>query len=508
MNYLKFSDLGENIKLEHTMYGEGVITNVSRHIVTIRFEDGVIRRFPIANVLNNRYFNVLSDEAFDNVKIERITIKKLFDELNNDFVIDNTNNISVLTAPNGCGKTTTFKLLMFALAPSIENFKDAMSVPFEEFSCFINNGKKIVIKKKKERINSFNNRNLDLSSAPLLSNYSDLTYELFNDNQRIESISFEESARNSTMHNSFYEMDDEYRRDMQDIGMNREISSFITKIYTILEKNKCRAYIDFIEANRIQKDTKSIREEINRGIRHARDDFYEKLDYLSEANDEIISYVRKCLADYNRKLVEAKTKLPEKYISAQDDIDENDYNAFKTRWDDYHNELKKYYEIGLLDSTDTVIKSSELKTAFAKKSSFLTTYLDVFEPTIEPLQKAYSKMKLLADIFNKRNKITKKTIKFNQSGICIISHEKPIDINNLSSGEKNDLIMFYRLIFKTVKNGIVLIDEPEISLHIEWQEEYLDHLMDICRMNNLQAIVATHSPSIINGHLELFIDKR
>ena len=112
------------------------------------------------------------------------------------------------------------------------------------------------------------------------------------------------------------------------------------------------------------------------------------------------------------------------------------------------------------------------------------------------------------DIFNKRNEITNKKIRFTQSGIEVYSGDKKIDIEWLSSGEKNDFVMFYRLIFNTAKNGIILIDEPEISLHIEWQEEYLDRLIDICKMNGVQALVATHSPNIVNGHLDLFIVKR
>lgn len=82
-----------------------------------------------------------------------------------------------------------------------------------------------------------------------------------------------------------------------------------------------------------------------------------------------------------------------------------------------------------------------------------------------------------------------------------------IDLDCLSSGEKNDFVMFYQLIFNTQEFGIVLIDEPEISLHIEWQEEYLDFLQKICSMNSLQAIVATHSPNIINGHFDLYVKK-
>ena len=67
--------------------------------------------------------------------------------------------------------------------------------------------------------------------------------------------------------------------------------------------------------------------------------------------------------------------------------------------------------------------------------------------------------------------------------------------------------MFYNLVFNVQNNGLVLIDEPEISLHVEWQETYLDKLLAICKMNGLQAIVATHSPNIISSHYDLLVDK-
>jgi len=48
-----------------------------------------------------------------------------------------------------------------------------------------------------------------------------------------------------------------------------------------------------------------------------------------------------------------------------------------------------------------------------------------------------------------------------------------------------------------------LIDEPEISLHITWQKEFLDDLLKIIKMQNFQVLIATHSPSIINGRWDL-----
>ena len=46
----------------------------------------------------------------------------------------------------------------------------------------------------------------------------------------------------------------------------------------------------------------------------------------------------------------------------------------------------------------------------------------------------------------------------------------------------------------------VLIDEPEISLHIEWQQGFIDDLFRILELKNLNFIIATHSPYIVDAH--------
>ena len=93
-------------------------------------------------------------------------------------------------------------------------------------------------------------------------------------------------------------------------------------------------------------------------------------------------------------------------------------------------------------------------------------------------------------------------------GFQIFQKAKEIPFDCLSSGEKNDLVVFYNLIFQPMKIHNYLIDEPEISLHIQWQKEYVDYILKIAKMNNIQVIIATHSPSIINGHFDLYADKK
>lgn len=81
-----------------------------------------------------------------------------------------------------------------------------------------------------------------------------------------------------------------------------------------------------------------------------------------------------------------------------------------------------------------------------------------------------------------------------------------IPLEKLSSGEQETLVLYYQLIFETAPGTMLLIDEPEISLHIAWQRHFIDELKEIVRLNGLRAVVATHSTSIIGRHRDIQVD--
>ena len=68
----------------------------------------------------------------------------------------------------------------------------------------------------------------------------------------------------------------------------------------------------------------------------------------------------------------------------------------------------------------------------------------------------------------------------------------------LDSGEKQIIIMIAHLIFEEDQkpSGVFIIDEPELSLHIAWQEIFIDAITEASPKT--QFILATHSPSIIS----------
>jgi len=72
-------------------------------------------------------------------------------------------------------------------------------------------------------------------------------------------------------------------------------------------------------------------------------------------------------------------------------------------------------------------------------------------------------------------------------------------IKNLSTGEQTLLSKVLYLYFKDYKDKVILIDEPELSLHPSWQNKVLKIYENFAIENSCQIIIATHSPHIIGS---------
>lgn len=75
----------------------------------------------------------------------------------------------------------------------------------------------------------------------------------------------------------------------------------------------------------------------------------------------------------------------------------------------------------------------------------------------------------------------------------------------LSSGERQIIYIFLKVINAGKKSSLILMDEPEISLHLSWQEILLNHIRNV--NDSSQIIIVTHSPAIVmNGWMDSFVD--
>ena len=65
----------------------------------------------------------------------------------------------------------------------------------------------------------------------------------------------------------------------------------------------------------------------------------------------------------------------------------------------------------------------------------------------------------------------------------------------LSSGEKQMIVILLTVLIQDNKPSILFMDEPEISLHLDWQRKLIQYIKEL--NPNVQIILATHSPGII-----------
>jgi ABC-type lipoprotein export system ATPase subunit len=103
------------------------------------------------------------------------------------------------------------------------------------------------------------------------------------------------------------------------------------------------------------------------------------------------------------------------------------------------------------------------------------------------------------------NRLSGKKIELNKEhGISVLlDNGEMISPSQLSSGEQQLLALAYELLFGTAPNSIVLLDEPELSLHVTWLKGLLSAFLEMAERRRLQFIIATHAPSVFLGHNEL-----
>ncbi|EHK89965.1 AAA family ATPase [Aggregatibacter actinomycetemcomitans] len=138
----------------------------------------------------------------------------------------------------------------------------------------------------------------------------------------------------------------------------------------------------------------------------------------------------------------------------------------------------------------------------------LKFYIDDMLLKLSPIEHIYMKIKLFEGIINESILSFKKIFFDREKGFYFIGDNgEVIDYKDLSSGEKNQIILLFSLIFKANDCDIVLIDEPEISLHVSWQSNFIDTILKIKKLNSFEnIIISTHSPTIIGSHWDWTCD--
>jgi len=213
------------------------------------------------------------------------------------------------------------------------------------------------------------------------------------------------------------------------------------------------------------------------------------------------------LKQSNEKTATHGFSFPERLIKTinSGEPKENE-DSLRLRYKNTEEKIKRISEAGLIFGEknialpDTGLNQEDIRTV-------LSLYLDDLNDKLSLYDELLSKIETFKEIIS--NKIKNKVINIDpEKGFSFTSKyvsSNLLNLNQLSSGEQHEIVLFYELIFLAESGTYYLIDEPEISLHVDWQRSFLDDIAKVAKLRSHKFIVATHSPQIIGNRRSLCV---
>jgi predicted ATP-binding protein involved in virulence len=392
--------------------------------------------------------------------LTRIKIEQLFNTFNYDIEL-NKEGITLLTGPNGYGKTTILRIL-----DAIEKNNPIIlfQLPFKRIILEFSDRNKIdldksdikydeIIKKAKSIEYSLNNF---LQNTP---------YYQLNENIWVDSRSNKKFNLDEIFEELHAKLPDERSFDMPPIYFIREQRLLITNYANNKEQENVAPFKKTIETCAV--DFKSI---------------------ISDVLAKSSQIVQELDANFPHRLFQQKQKISELEFNSR-------FNAIKQK----QKQLSSY---DLLH-----FKEDSHPSYLDDNARALHVYIEDTEKKLQVFDELLHKLDLFTTILNERRFTFKRISISKNEGFTIVSNNGlPLQLTDLSSGEQQEVVILYELLFKVTAGTLVLIDEPELSLHVVWQMEFLNDLFKIIAGQDIQVIVATHSPQIINDRWDLTVD--
>jgi predicted ATP-binding protein involved in virulence len=263
-----------------------------------------------------------------------------------------------------------------------------------------------------------------------------------------------------------------------------------------LTEHRTRLKILYISANRLRVDGES------RSIRRNRS--AEMVEVWAERIKEQIRDVIRRYAAEGRQLEQA---FPRRIITAirqrnQDELVTRD--NVESLLEEVRKKEVRYQSLGLVGEGQTVEIDKSITDAATL--TVLETYLEDIKSKFTALEDVAERLEIFLETLN--SMLLFKSLRLSaDAGFEILSEEgNPIPPSSLSSGEQHLLILLGELVFGSTGGALILLDEPEISFHPEWQERFPKVLTRIIEINRCGIVMTTHSPTLIQDNWEAVVE--
>lgn len=430
----------------------------------------------------------------DRIRIEKISVDSLFGHL--DYTIrfgegpSEDGDFSFLYAKNGGGKTTILRLLFSTLcrlwAPGVRSY--IAMVPFSHFSVSLSNGHVIT---------------LDRPKGELYGSYS----VIFGESSAQDVISVDVSPERKVFRDEnrafaeYLSYLDELDFDLVFIADDRRIHSTMDVLSPRYHTR--RGHGGILEAGRSIDFTQYYPQAL-------RNEAYEEQNRmdLRPVVRATMDWLRRSAVDRAGESELNANKIYSTVLStlsnprAKKDNPELIRHTIVEKLDSIRLVMENFSSFELvkdvpLDDFEKAIDSSQADNLFLI-DQVLSPYLDTILSRFSSLHYLYSHLQAYRDGINQLFAHKYINIGVN-SGINIRSDHADIGFDSLSSGERQVFILLSSVLMATSKNCIFILDEPEISLNIEWQRSLFDILSEVSFAAPIQFLTATHSIEILSG---------
>lgn len=435
------------------------------------------------------------------MKIKNIKVKNLFGYLNKD--LNFYDDMTLLVGINGAGKTSLLNLINWMLTPSINNLcatnfeKVTLTIDLKgkEYKLVCSNNKKefkyeVITSEKKYHpliVNirhNYNNNNLD-EVVELYSNLGPdeqeiLTWQFIQELPKPTIIGLDRSLYTETS-NSIY-IDDSNIRNKSTNKQNLIQKSPTIRVKELLNKEYR------VNKNKILNLTNNLKNQI-------------MLSAFEAGVDENSLSSEKSYKIHLNQISVTKRRVKDYFENFEkNSFDSNQLTIIDKYFENLENITKKHE-----NSSDVII--GILYNLNANQFSKIIKLLKEFEKFEKEINNALHKINTFLETINLFFKDSNKILVFKEDTSEIYFHTtdyqgnlitKFNDIKFLSSGEEQILVLFAYIAFSGVNNKIFIIDEPELSLHLRWQESFISQLEKVLDVNN-QIILATHSPILVGN---------
>ncbi|MDY3939002.1 MAG: AAA family ATPase [Spirochaetia bacterium] len=389
--------------------------------------------------------------------------------------------ITIITGPNGFGKSTVLQIINALSKGNIAYFA---KLDFSSLEVEFNGNNKTKINKTKQKIAI---DDIDLDEKMI---------EFFQSDIRMPWIQPIQGGFLDRRTEAFISEDEFFYRMFLDRN-----SRYLNGLLGKLEGNKIKQVKKKLDSIREWcGDVRFITDQRLIQTKISRSEKPQVVDVIQELPQRLKTEITRVSEEYSRVANNLDSTYPKRLFAAKDGIENK--SEYETYLEDVNKKFEKLSNYNLVDM-------SIIDEAYNQKySTALKIYFDDFAKKYKVFQDLIAKLDLFTKIIN--NRLTFKQIRITRDeGFQVVDEDNPqkvLQLSQLSSGEKQEIVLFYELIFDTKKGLLLLIDEPEISLHIAWQKQFLDDLVKVSEQTAVQVIVATHSPQIISKYLDIQVD--